>query len=51
MLAADGIDLAVLQGAQQLHLGVERQFADLVEEQRAAIGFQEFADVFLDPRR
>ena len=38
MLGADRIDLAVLQGAQQLHLGVERQLADLVEEQRAAVG-------------
>ena len=48
VLAADRIDLAVLQGAQQLHLGVERQLADLVEEQRAAIGFEEFADALLD---
>ena len=48
MLAADRIDLAVLQGAQQLHLGVERQLADLVEEQRALIGFDEFADALLD---
>ena len=47
-LRADGIDLAVLQGAQQLHLGVERQLADLVEEQRAPVGFEEFADAFLD---
>ena len=42
---ADRIDLALLQRAQQLDLGVERQFADFVEEQRAAIGLGELADV------
>ena len=31
-LATDGIDLAFLQRAQQLHLRGQRQFADLVEE-------------------
>ena len=44
---ADRIDLALLDGAQQLDLRVERQFADLVEEQRAAIGLDELADVLL----
>ncbi len=44
---ADGVDLAVLQRAQQLHLRVHRQFADLVEEQGAAIGLDELADLFL----
>src|ERR1700682_3639809 len=29
VLGADGIDVAVLQGAQQLHLSVERQLPDL----------------------
>ena len=47
LLAADGIDLAVLQGAQQLDLGFERQFADLVEEERAPIGLDELAGVLL----
>ena len=42
---ADRIDLALLQRAQQLDLRVERQFADLVEKQRAAVGFGEFAGV------
>ena len=44
--AADRVDLAVLHGAQQLHLHVERQIADLVEEKRAAMGFDELAGVF-----
>ena len=45
-LAADRVDLAVLHGAQQLDLHVERQVADLVEEKRAAMGLDEFAGVF-----
>ena len=44
---ADRIDLALLQRAQQLDLRLERQFADLVEEQRAAVGFGELADVLV----
>ena len=32
-----GVDLALLQRAQQLGLQLERQLADLVEEQRAAV--------------
>ena len=43
--APDRIDLALLQRAQQLDLGVHRQFADFVEEQRAAVGLGELADV------
>ena len=43
--AADRLDLALLQRAQQLDLRGQRQFADLVEEQRAAGGFDELADV------
>ena len=31
--------------AQQLDLRVRRQFADFVEEQRAAVGLDEFAEV------
>ena len=45
--AADWIDLAFLNGAQELDLRVQRQFADLVEEKRAAIGLDELADVFV----
>ena len=44
---ADRIDLALLQRAQELDLGVERQFADLVEKQRAAVRLGELADVLL----
>ena len=42
---ADRLDLAFLDRAQELHLRGRRQFADLVEEQRAACGFDELADV------
>ena len=47
-LRADRVDLALLQRAQQLHLRVERQLADLVEEQRAAVGLLELADALVD---
>jgi hypothetical protein len=46
-LGADRIDLAFLQGAQQFDLDVERQFADFVEEQRAAVGLLELADALV----
>ena len=36
--AADALDKAVLQHAQESHLGIERQLADFVEEQRAHVG-------------
>jgi hypothetical protein len=36
--AADALDLALLNGAQQLCLQVQTQVADLVEEERAAAG-------------
>ena len=45
LAAADGFHHAFLQRAQQLHLGGQRQFADFVEEQRAAGGLDEFAHV------
>ena len=48
LLGADRIDLALLQGPQQLDLRVERQFADLVEEERTAVGFLELADALVD---
>ncbi len=47
LAAADRLDLALLQRAQQLHLRRQRQLADLVEKQRAAAGFDELADVAL----
>ena len=44
---ADRLDFTVLQRAQQLDLRRQRQFADLIEKQRAAVRFDEFADVLL----
>ncbi len=41
--AAHALELALLQHAQQLHLHVERQVADLVEKQGAAVGQLEAA--------
>ena len=46
-LGADRIDLALLQRAQQLDLHVERQLADLVQEQGAAVGLLELAQVLV----
>ena len=46
--AADALELALLQHAQQLRLRLERQLADLVEEQRAAVGELEAAAALLD---
>jgi GNAT superfamily N-acetyltransferase len=43
LLAADALELAVLQDAQQLGLGGLVQVADLVEEDRAAVGQLELA--------
>src|SRR5690606_4619072 len=40
-LAAEAADLAVLEGGEQLGLERERQFRDLVEEQRASGGLLE----------
>ena len=37
-VAAHALELALLQHAQQLRLQLEGQLADLVEEQRAAVG-------------
>ncbi|MCY1408334.1 hypothetical protein D9M71_236540 [compost metagenome] len=37
LVLAQALDLAVLQGTQQLGLQAQRQLADLVEEQRAAV--------------
>ena len=41
--AADALELAVLDHAQELGLQLERQLADLVEEERAAVGELEAA--------
>ena len=46
-LGADRVDLALLQRAQQLDLHVERQLADLVEEQDAAVRLLELAQVLV----
>ena len=46
--AADPFDLAFLDRAQQLGLQVRLEVADLVEEQRAAVGQLELADALLD---
>ena len=43
LVAADALELALLQRAQQLGLRLERHVADLVEEQRAAVGGLELA--------
>ena len=40
-VVADAAHLALLQRAQQLHLQRQRQLADLVEEERAAVGLLE----------
>ena len=48
LVAADALELALLQHAQQLDLGLERQLADLVEEQRAAVRQLEAALVLAD---
>ena len=42
--AADPVDLALLDGAQQLGLQARVHLADFVQQQRAAIGFLELAD-------
>ena len=41
--AAHALELLLLQHAQQLHLRLERQLADFVEEDRAAVGELEAA--------
>ena len=49
--AADALELALLEHAQELHLGHRRELADLVEEQRAAVGQLEAAFLARRPRR
>ncbi len=47
LVGAQRLDLLLLQHAQQLGLQRQRQVADLVEEQRAAVGHLELADARL----
>ena len=42
-VAADALELALLEHPQELRLQVQRQLADLVEEERAAVGELEAA--------
>ena len=49
--AADPLELALLQHAQQLDLGGEVDVADLVEKERAAVGPLEAALLPAPPRR
>jgi hypothetical protein len=49
--AAQAHELAVLQHAQQLRLGLERDVADLVEEERALVGQLEQALLRVDGAR
>src|SRR6185295_3110930 len=46
-LGADRVDLAFLQRAQELDLHVEPELADLVEEEGAAVGFLELAEMLV----
>ena len=43
--AADALQLALLQGAEDLGLGRERHVADFVEQQRAAVGLLELSEL------
>ena len=47
-IGADTLDLALLQGPQQLGLQAEGQFADLVQEQGATVGQLELAGPITD---
>jgi hypothetical protein len=44
-LFAERKDFGVLEKTQQFGLNVERQFADLVQEQRAAVGCTDHARI------
>ena len=49
--AAQPLELALLQHAQQLRLQLQRDLADLVEEHGALVGQLEAADALGDRRR
>ena len=51
LVAADALELALLQRAEQLDLHLHREVADLVEEQRAAVGELEAAAAALHRAR
>ena len=51
LVAAQPLELALLQDAQQLHLNRRRHVADLVQEHGAGIGLLELAGLRLWPRR
>ena len=51
LLSADPANAASLQGAQQLRLELQRQRADLVQEQRAAVGELEETRAWPQPPR
>ena len=42
-VAADPLDLALLQGTQQLRLQLQGKLSDLIEEERALVGHFELA--------
>jgi len=49
--SADALELALLKGAEELHLHLDRDLADLVEEQRAAVRELETAGFARDRAR
>ena len=51
LLAAEPADLALLEHAEQVDLGLGQHLADLVEEQRAAAGHLEPAGLLAARRR
>ena len=48
LVAAEALEFLFLQHAQEFRLQLERNVADLVEEQRAAVGQLEAADLLRD---
>ena len=51
LAVADAVDDALLQRAEELHLEVQRELADLVEEERALVGDLELARARRDGAR
>ena len=49
--AADALELALLQRAEELHLHLDGDLADLVEEERAAVRELEAPRLAVRPRR
>src|SRR5437868_6656784 len=46
--AADRLDFAGLEDAEQFYLRIERQFAHFIEKERAAIGILKLADMAIE---